>query len=202
MSASKDLENVPVPVSVVREIYVRPGKEQSFEREMNRLAHEAVSQPGHLGATVVRPATPTGPYRFIYKFDGQDNLQRWHASDVRARLWSPVAPLIVAEHLDTYEGLETWFDFPTTSTPPKWKTTLVSWLAIYPVALAVSYTMILVEFEAPPAIRTLVLTAVVVPVVAYLVAPHLSHLLHGWLHDNGKNGSAMKRYVPEQEGGL
>src|SRR5687768_16118902 len=93
------------PVTVVREIQVRPGAEREFEALMSHLIQEAIHQPGYLGATVVRPASPGGAYRFIYKFDHRSNLERWHRSEVRARLFAPVEPLTVSDRFDEYPGL-------------------------------------------------------------------------------------------------
>ena len=173
------------PVTVIREIRVKPGHEQAFEGLMARLISEAMVQPGHLGATVVRPQMPGHAYRFIYKFDRRSRLDAWHASGLRARLVAPIATLVEWGRFDQYPGLETWFNLPAAplhAAPPKWKTTLMSWLAIYPLVLGGSYLMKAVGFAAPLPVQVFVLTAGVVPVVAYFVAPWLGRLLHRWLY--------------------
>lgn len=172
------------PVTVIREIRVKPGHEQPFEALMTRLVSEAVKQPGHLGTTVVRPQLPGHAYRFIYKFDRRSHLETWHASAIRAELAAPIAALIESDRFDQYPGLETWFNLPAVpanSPPPKWKTTLMSWLAIYPLVLGGSYIMKTLRITAPMPLQVLILTAVVVPLVAYVVAPWMGRRLHGWL---------------------
>jgi len=182
------------PVTVIREIRVRPGREAAFEDLMGLLIAGAARAPGHLGATVVRadPRRPGDAHRFVYKFDRRSNLEAWHGSDTRAHLFAPIEPLIESDRFEAYPGLETWFELPGASTPPRWKTTLMSWAAIYPVVVIVSYAMHALRFEAPIPIRALVLTAVVVPVVAYLLAPQLGRLLHAWLHVGSGRASAKK----------
>lgn len=178
-------EDADPPVTVVREIRVRPGNEPAFEEIMARLMAQAVKQRGHLGATVIRPQMPGQAYRFIYKFDRRSSLEEWHGSALRAELVAPIAPLIEWDRFDRYPGLETWFSIPkaeTAGTPPKWKTTLMSWFAIFPLVLAGSYAMKWLGFTAPMPVQVFVLTAVVVPLVAYVVAPQMGRLLHGWLH--------------------
>jgi antibiotic biosynthesis monooxygenase (ABM) superfamily enzyme len=173
------------PVTVIREIRVKPGHEATFEALMTKLISRAIRQPGHLGATVVRPQMPGHAYRFIYKFDRRTNLETWHASDVRAELVAPIAALVEWDRFDQYPGLETWFNLPAghlSASPPKWKTTLMSWAAIYPLVLAGSYLMRALPFSAPMPVQVLMLTAVVVPLVAYLVGPWLGRLLHRWLY--------------------
>lgn len=173
------------PVTVIREIRVRPGHESAFESRMAVLMHTASQQPGHLGSTVVRPQIPGHAYRFIYKFDQRSSLEAWHTSDLRARLAAPIAALVEWDRFDQYPGLETWFDLPeapSSAAPPKWKTTLMSWAAIYVLVVTASYLMRAVHFQAPLAVQALVLTAVVVPLVAYIVAPWLGRRLHRWLY--------------------
>ena len=182
------------PVTVVREIRVRPGRETAFEDLMGLLIAEAARQPGHLGATVVRadPRRPGDAHRFIYKFDRRSHLEAWHRSEIRARLFAPIEALIESDRYDAYPGLEAWFELPGASTPPRWKTTLMSWAAIYPVVVMMSYAMHALRFEAPIPIRALLLTAIVVPVVAYVIAPWLGRLLHPWLHAGSERASARK----------
>lgn len=182
------------PVTVIREIRVRPGREGAFEDLMGLLIAEAARQPGHLGATVVRADArrPGDAHRFVYKFDRRSNLEAWHRSDTRARLFAPIEALIESDRFDAYPGLETWFELPGAQTPPRWKTTLMSWAAIYLVVVIVSYAMHALRFEAPIPIRALVLTAIVVPVVAYVLAPQLGRLLHAWLYAGSERASTKK----------
>jgi antibiotic biosynthesis monooxygenase (ABM) superfamily enzyme len=171
-----------LPVTVIREIRVRPGLEEMFEEGMSRLIAEATRQPGHLGATVIRPERPGAPHRFVYKFAQRSQLEAWHDSEARARLLAPIESAIASDRYEAYPGLETWFELPGAPTPPRWKTTLMSWGAIYVVVVIVSYAMQALEFAAPIPVRALVLTGIVVPLVAYLLAPWLGRALHGWLY--------------------
>ena len=64
--------------------------------------------------------------------------------------------------------------------PPRWKTAVVVWLAIYP-----SITLILWLLGPkiqgwPLAVRTLVITAGVVPLMVYLLVPVFQRLLTPW----------------------
>lgn len=178
------------PVTVIRDIRVRCGAEGRFELLMGTLIAAATQQPGYLGATVLRsPSIGTHKielmgthYRFVYKFCTRSQLVAWHASATRASLFRPVAELILDDHHESYEGLETWFDLPKLHHPPKWKTTLVSWVAIYPLVVTMSYLLQALKLHLPIPTAVLIVTAVVVPLVAYIVAPLLGRLLHNWLH--------------------
>lgn len=174
------------PVTVIRDIRVRPGAEGRFELLMGVLIAEATSQPGHLGATVLRPirnvdGIDRGAYRFVYKFDRRSNLLAWHSSKKRAELFAPIAELVGSDRFEEYPGLETWFDLPPDIVPPKWKTTLMSWAAIYVLVVAFSYIMQILELKLPIPLAALVLTGVIVPLVAYVIGPWLGRVLRGWL---------------------
>lgn len=178
------------PVTVVRDIRVKAGEEGRFELLIGALIAEASLQPGHLGATVLRPPTQAGTpsntenatYRFVYKFDKRSNLEAWHTSTTRAELFRPIAELVVDDSFEEVPGLETWFDLPSHSPPPKWKTTLMSWATIYVLVVALSYSMKAMKLTFPIPITGLILTGIIVPLVAYVVGPALGKLLHGWLH--------------------
>lgn len=187
-------EGLDPPVTVIRELRVKAGKEAAFEAGMSRVIAGATAREGYLGANVVRPAVRGQAYRFIYKFAKRSQLEAWHASRERAELVGPLAEFIELDRFNAYATLETWFELPVAGvTPPKWKTTLMTWAAIYVLVTAVSYVLHAVKFEAPLAVRTLVLTGVVVPIVAYVVGPWLGKRLHGWLHA----GLRVEQLAPE-----
>lgn len=66
--------------------------------------------------------------------------------------------------------------------PKKWKMAVVVWLAIYP-----TITLVLAIFGSqlvkinPLPFRTLVITAVVVPLMVYWIMPFVQKLLANWL---------------------
>lgn len=171
------------PVTVLRELHPVPGHESELEAGMRALIDVALTQPGYLGASVTRPLAPGDPYRFIYKFDALSNMDAWHRSPVRADLYARVAPHVQAERLDQLEGLATWLNLVPAGgfQPPKWRTTFVSWLAIFPTALAVNALLDALAFTHPPVLRTLVLTAIVVPTVAYGTGPLMGRWLQKWM---------------------
>ncbi len=65
--------------------------------------------------------------------------------------------------------------------PPKWKTALLIWLAIYP-----SITLLVLVFgqhlaRLPLMLRTLVMTAILVPLMVFVLLPWLQKLFATWL---------------------
>lgn len=65
--------------------------------------------------------------------------------------------------------------------PPRWKTAVVVWLAIYP---SITFVLWLIGPSIrswPLALRTLVITIGVVPLMVFLLVPAVQRLLGPWL---------------------
>lgn len=170
------------PVTGILEVLVQRGQEQAFEERLRVLAEASMRQPGHLGISTLRPSGPNEPYRVIYKYDRRSNYDRWHSSDERQVLFAAVQQHTARAVVREESGLESWLEFGSAGGPPKWKSTVVSWLGVYPVALVVTYLMQAVGIDLPTPARILLLSVLVVPTTAYLVGPRLGHWLRGWLY--------------------
>ncbi|MFA5205170.1 MAG: antibiotic biosynthesis monooxygenase [Lentisphaeria bacterium] len=90
-------------------------------------------------------------------------------------------------HLDWHSGLDFWFA-PTgarAQVPVRWKQYLVTWSAIYPLALgvplalgpALSWLGLADNFY----LKTLAVTAVIVLLMVYVVMPRYARLVGRWL---------------------
>lgn len=172
-----------LPVTAVLEVIVQPGRERDFEGHLRTLAEASMQQPGHLGLSALRPSGAGEPYRIIYKYDRRSNYERWHGSDERQVLFAAVEQHVAqVRHLEE-SGLESWLEFGSVGGPPKWKSTLVSWFGIYPVALGITYAMQAAGLAGlPTPLRILVLSGLVLPVTAYVVGPRIAHWMRGWLY--------------------
>jgi antibiotic biosynthesis monooxygenase (ABM) superfamily enzyme len=70
--------------------------------------------------------------------------------------------------------------------PPRWKTAVVVWLAIYP---SITFVLWLVGPTIqgwPLAVRTLGLTVVVVPLMTFVLIPGIQRLLAPWLRRSAR----------------
>ncbi len=177
------IPNDDPPVTAVLEVLVLAGREKDFEDHLRTLAEASMRQPGHLGLSTLRPATPGEPYRVIYKYDRRSNYDRWHASDERGVLFAAVEQHVAAIEHREESGLESWLEFTSVGGPPKWKSTVVSWFGIYPVALVITYLMQAAGLgKLPTPLRIFVLSIMVLPVTAYIVGPRIAHFMRGWLY--------------------
>ena len=66
-------------------------------------------------------------------------------------------------------------------TPPRYKSAVVIWLAIYPALTVTLFLVGPVLTPLPLVLRTLVLTVILVPAMVYLLVPGVQRLLAGWL---------------------
>lgn len=67
------------------------------------------------------------------------------------------------------------------ASPPTWKLMLVKWLGLFPVLLLVAYTLKWLEIE-PLWWKLLLETAVLVPLLNYVITPLMDSLFSGWLY--------------------
>ena len=173
---------------------VRPGHGPAFEAAMARMIEAAAAFPGHLGGHVVAPgnSAPDEPdrgadlYQVIFAFDTNEHLQAWQDSPARAQGLQALAPHTVGEQqLRLVTGLAHWFSEPKgppQAPPPRWKVAVVTWLGIFPTVLLLFLTVAPLMADWPLVPRTMVITALVVVLMTWLVAPQLTRWLRPWLH--------------------
>lgn len=174
-------------VTVVVSRIIKPGCEQEFEQISTAMSEAATGFNGHLGSTMLRPATLDDPeYRIVFKFNSQANLEAWQTSDIRAEYISKLDGLLKEEtKTEVLSGMVTWFTLPNNTNvkpPPKYKMTLVSWLALYP-----SVSLIFMIFgdmlaPLPLLLRTLIITGVLMLLMSYVLMPRFTKWFAFWLY--------------------
>ncbi|MGI6409313.1 MAG: antibiotic biosynthesis monooxygenase [Thiopseudomonas sp.] len=187
MSSMKTGDNHDQAVTVVVSRRVRKGCEEQFEQLSTAMSNSAATFPGHLGSTLLRPASPDDPeYRIVFKFSTPENLARWQESDVRLRhLESFDGILVEPAKTEMVSGMVAWFTLPSQNPvkpPPRYKMTLVSWMALYP-----SVTLIFLLFgsvleQIPLLLRTLMITGVLMLLMSYVLMPRFTRWFAFWLY--------------------
>lgn len=178
--------NLSRGVTVVVTRRPKPGCEAPFEEYIKGITHCAMQHPGHLGVNVFKPQSPAGEYRIIFKFDSQENLDRWESSEARNK-WRKVAEEVSEPHtIEVLSGLEAWLvlpgeEQPAPTHPPKYKMALVVWMSIYTLVITLSHLFGFLLNPLPFELRILILTCCVVILMTYLVVPFLTKLLRPWL---------------------
>ncbi len=168
---------------------VRSDKHGAYERWLDEIAPLCRSSPGYLDWHIVRPiAGVTETYTVIIRFDTSEHLKHWMQSAERSRLVEKVRPLFVgADDFYISSGLDFWFtpSGAKAKLPVRWKQYLLTWSAIYPLALAVPLVVApalrLLGVPDSLPITTLAVTAVVVFLMVYVVMPRYTRLVQRWL---------------------
>lgn len=168
---------------------IRGDKHAAYEEWLNEIAPLCRASPGHLDWHIVRPIPGvTETFTVIIRFDTAEHLDGWMQSSERERLIKKVEPLLVgADDFYVSSGLDFWF-IPSgakAKVPVRWKQYLLTWSAIYPLALSVplvvSPALRLAGVRHSPALDTLAVTAVVVFLMVYVVMPRYTRLVRRWL---------------------
>jgi antibiotic biosynthesis monooxygenase (ABM) superfamily enzyme len=160
---------------------VKPGHDVAFEQAMGGMLTTARGFAGHLGGQVVCPTDQAGAgvastdlYHVVFAFDNADHLAAWQGSPERAAILASVAEHTVgASEMRQVSGLAHWFTEPKgapQAPPPRWKVAVVTWLGIFPTVLVLFLTV--------------AITALVVLLMTWVVAPQLTRWLRGWLHSS------------------
>ena len=176
-------------VTVLISRQVKKGLEADFERVMAQIIEVAAGFPGHLGAQLVRPGEEQGVddslYHIVLAFDSEANLKNWQGSPARSLGLAAAAPYIDGQTLvRQVTGLAHWFQSnsdPKQAPPPRWKVAVVTWLGIFPTAYAVFLALGDLVAMWPLLYRTALITAIVVALMTWLVAPQLTRVLKPWL---------------------
>lgn len=168
---------------------VRKDKHAAYEQWLEEIAPVCKASPGHLDWHIVRPIPGlTETYTVLIRFDTKDHLRHWMESPDRSRLIEKVQSLFVkGDDFFISSGLDFWFtpSGAKAKVPVRWKQYLVTWSAIYPLALGVPLvvTPLLKGLGAPSSIflTTLAVTGVVVFLMVYLIMPRYTKLIQKWL---------------------
>ncbi|PTB95261.1 antibiotic biosynthesis monooxygenase [Marinobacter sp. B9-2] len=182
------------PLTVVVSRRVRKGQQQAFEALSSQMTERASRFPGYLGTAMFRPASPDDPeYRIVFKFRDRETLIAWEESEERAELLEQIESLLVQpSEREVTSGIVTWFTLPgqnPVQPPPKWKMTIVSWLALYP-----AVTLVFVIFgdllaKVPLLLRTMIVTIVVMALMSYVLMPRMTKWFAFWLFPRQKGPS-------------
>ena len=131
-------------VTVVVSRTVFPGHERDYDEWVRKLAEAARQASGNIGVTVLIPEPgKSGLHHVVFRFADEKSMHVWETSYVRQKL-SHEADAFSRSSRQVATGLETWFSIPECpelETPPRWKMSIVTFIAVY------LLSMIIVQLE-------------------------------------------------------
>lgn len=168
---------------------VRNDRQVDYERWIDETAPLCKASPGHLDWQIIRPVPGlTETYAVVVRFDTKAHLQAWMNSAERKRLIESAKPLFVTgDDFFISSGLDFWFTpaGAKAKIPVRWKQFLLTWSAIYPLALGAPLVVApaLAEAGVPelPWLTGLIVTGLVVFLMIYVVMPRYTRLVQRWL---------------------
>lgn len=171
------------PLTVVVTWRIRRGCEAEFEAWRREISAAALEFPGHMGIDVIRPSGSGSEYVVIFRFDTYAHLRVWQESCIRRDLLKKAEPFQEREPSYQLEsGLEYWFSpVGALASPPRWKMSIVTILAVWPVSILV--TWLLKPFIAgfPSYVQALLIAVGIVVLLTWAVMPALVRIFGPWL---------------------
>ncbi|MFG2057357.1 antibiotic biosynthesis monooxygenase [Micromonospora sp. NPDC048930] len=187
---------VPVTVAVARR--ADPARTDEMVAWMRAGTALAESFPGFLGAGFVQSAPGSPEWHVMYRFADAETLRGWEESPQRHWWLTSAQGIVEHTRVERRTGIEGWFDppvdhvvemFPTgdpepavPAAPPRWKQAVTIWLAFFPLSLTATLLTARFSADVPLAVRTLLMTLCLTPLMTYLVLPRITRALHWWLH--------------------
>ena len=176
------------PMTVLVKRWPQPARRAEWERALSGALARGLTCENHLGTVIFKP-TEGGAYRLIVRFRSRAAYEAWRRSPECGERFAALVPMETrAPEFVEAEGPEAWFDPgdggaapPPATAPPRWKTALVSWLGVYPTITVLVWLLWPAMAGLPMSLRTLVLSGLMVPLLAWIVMPPLTRLLRPWL---------------------
>lgn len=166
---------------------VRPGHEAQYEELVREMFVLMKRHHGFLGADIVPPEPGSGLYQVVVNFGSEAGLAQWDASADRREIFARMRAHAEGEpEHRRLNALEEWFvgpSVPEHTRPPRWKTAVVTWLGIWPLASVILYflTPVWDGLGLPFLVMTAINVVLIVGAMVYLVAPVLTKLMKGFL---------------------
>jgi antibiotic biosynthesis monooxygenase (ABM) superfamily enzyme len=163
-------------VTVVVTRVVRPGREEEFDRWAAELDEAAKLSEGHLAS--VRLHDDQGLNHLVHLFDDHRHLEAWESSPRRRELIDRGNELSEVRRT-TADGLHSWFSVTTTS--PRWKSFLLTWLAVFPILLVLSTLFRWIAPGLPQPILLAASSLTLTALLTWVVLPWVSGRVRPWL---------------------
>lgn len=161
--------------------------EPAYEALLKGIHEEAKGFDGFLRREVIKSSVgPYLEYNHVLHFDSEKNLRRWESSAERHAWLSRMSSMAVhTTPLQVLSGLETWFTLSPGEAivpPPRYKMAIVTWIALFPLIYALAYALQPFDRTLPLVAKTMVSTALAVPLMTYVIMPRMTRLCARWLY--------------------
>jgi antibiotic biosynthesis monooxygenase (ABM) superfamily enzyme len=165
---------------------VRKEHAREFEAALAEFASRSLAGAGSRGVQLLYPppGSDTCEYGILRSFASAADRDAFYDSALFKEWLARIEPMI--EGAPTYRelsGLEAWFREPHAAMPPRWKMALLTWIAVWPVSMAVPAMLAPLLGPGVPAVISAGLVAAgIVVVLTWAAMPLLVKATRPWLH--------------------
>jgi uncharacterized protein len=163
---------------------VKPGREAEFQQALRDFFQASFAHSGVLGATMIvpPPGSDSREFGILRTFANERERDDFYASPIFKTWEKKCEPLTESNSwtLRPLHGLEAWFRSPH-NPPPKWKMAVATFIGVFPLAMLLNLTLGPIIREWHFVARNAVFNAFIVALLAWVVMPGVTRLLHGWL---------------------
>jgi antibiotic biosynthesis monooxygenase (ABM) superfamily enzyme len=174
--------NEPLHVAVTRRI--KPGCEAEFQQALKEFFQTSFAHLGVQGASMLvpPPGSSSHEYGILRTFASARERDDFYASPMFRSWEEKVKPLTEGEPVRRQlNGLEAWFRSPQ-NPPPRWKMALLTWVAVWPVSMAVPAALYpLMGQRMPNVLFAGAVAGGIVLVLTWVAMPILVTLAKEWL---------------------
>lgn len=174
----------PIHIAITRR--VRKEHTADFERLLTEFASRSLTDAGSRGVHLIYPAPEADKieYGILRSFASHEAKEAFYASPLFTEWTRRIEPFIEGgPEYRSMNGLEAWFRDPHAKMPPRWKMALLTWIAVWPVSMAVPAALSpLLGKSLPVVLRAGIGAAGIVLVLTWVAMPLLVKIAHRWLH--------------------
>ena len=180
--------NEPIHVAITRRI--KPGCEAEFQEALREFFKASFDQTGVRGVgLLVPPPGSTDPeFGILRTFANEHERDAFYGSEIFQAWKKRVAPLTEGEpEYRQLNGLEAWFRARSLPEPPVWKMALLTFLAVWPISMAVPAVLNpLIGNRVPNVVFAGAVAAGIVLVLTWGAMPLLVKLARPWLQPKAR----------------
>lgn len=172
---------------------VKQGSESEFESSLRTFVNASMSAEGMSGVHVLRPApnSRSNEYGVLRSFETEESAKRFYASRLFKDWTSTVQPLVNGSPIRRrLTGMEAFFRSGNSSSPPRWKMAVVTFLGVLPSVLFWASLLPPVLASVHWFIVSVIVNAAVVASLTWIVMPVLTKIFHPWIHSSDHEETA------------
>lgn len=168
---------MPLPATLILTRVVRPGRLDRFRTWAAEVDRAAAVAPGHDGS--VRLEQADGFHHLLQRFAGEDDLALWRASPAFTALMEAADDHSVGR-TQAETGDQVVFALPSEASAHRWKSWLVTLIAVLPMLLAISTAVRRLLPNWPPIAQIAVSSPILTAVLSTLILPRVNRWSRFW----------------------